>query len=126
MGSDPLRKIVITEVGYTLTSKNNTTLVSDAAPLSKIYPSLTSTENIQILKHPSPELKKISIIIWQQEIRHPLCTILLLEGMNIRPASSTHVCRKAVTKSAPRGEVVVFPKYPVAHFDISVKNFIKN
>lgn len=38
MGSDPLREIVITEVGYTLTSKNNTTLVSDAAPLCEICP----------------------------------------------------------------------------------------
>lgn len=36
MGSDPLREIIITEVGYTLTSENNTTVVSDAAPLSEI------------------------------------------------------------------------------------------
>lgn len=38
MGSDPLREIIITEVGYTLTSENNTMVVSDAAPLSEIRP----------------------------------------------------------------------------------------
>lgn len=38
MGSEPLREILITEVRCTLTSKNNTALVSDAAPLSEICP----------------------------------------------------------------------------------------
>lgn len=38
MDSDPLREIIITEMGYTLTSENNTTVVSDAAPLSEIRP----------------------------------------------------------------------------------------
>jgi len=38
MGSDPLREIVVTEAGETPTSKNNTALVSDAAPLSEICP----------------------------------------------------------------------------------------
>jgi len=38
MGSDPLREIIITEVGYTLTSENSTMVVSDAAPLSEICP----------------------------------------------------------------------------------------
>lgn len=42
MGSDPLREIIITEVGYTLTSENNTTVVSDAAPLSEIRPGVTA------------------------------------------------------------------------------------
>lgn len=70
MGSDPLREIIITEVGYTLTSENNTTVVSDAAPLSEIRPwcDCKKKKNIQILKDLSAELKKTSIIIWQQEI----------------------------------------------------------
>lgn len=70
MVSDPLREIIITEVGYTLTSENNTMVVSDAAPLSEIRPwrDCKKKKKIQILKDLSPELKKISIIIWQQEI----------------------------------------------------------
>lgn len=108
MGSDSLREIIITEAGNTLTSKINSTLVSDPAPLSEICPWSDFRENIQILKDLSPELKKISIIIWQQEILHPLCMFLLLEGRNIRPASTTHTSRKAVTKCALMGDIVVF------------------
>lgn len=68
MGSDPLREIVITEVGYTLTFKNNTTSVSDADPLSETCPWSESRKNIQILRDLSPEQKQISIIVWQPEI----------------------------------------------------------
>jgi len=69
MGSDPLREIIITEVGYTLTSENSTMVVSDAAPLSEICPWCDcKKKKNQILKALSPELKKVSIIIWQQEI----------------------------------------------------------
>lgn len=90
----------------------------------KSAPALTSRENIQILKDLSPELKKISIIIWQQEIWHSLCMSLLLEGMNIRPASKTHVCRKAVTKKRTEGKSCIFNKSLMTYFDISMKNFI--
>lgn len=78
----------------------------------KSAPALTSRENIQILKDLSPELQKISIIIWQQEIWHSLCMFLMLEGMNIRPAIKTHVCRKAVTKSVVRGKVGFLTNLP--------------
>lgn len=97
----------------------------------KSAPGPTSRENIQILKDFSPELKKVSIIIWQQEIWHPLCMFPLLEGMNIRPASKTHVCRNPVTKSVPWGEAVVFlPNIPwsilIYQWKILIKNRGKN